>query len=78
MTEPATGGAKQSGDAASSEPPRTGDEVIDEALQRLADLSEASLPEQHDRLSAVHEVLQDALDPPGAPGAPAPSRAHDG
>jgi hypothetical protein len=78
MTEPATGGASPSGDAASSEPPRTGDEAIDEALQTLADLPEASLPEQHDRLSAVHELLQDALDRPGAPAAPAPSRAHDG
>ena len=46
---------------------------IDEALKTLADLSEASLPEQHDRLTAVHEMLQDALDRPGDPGTPAPS-----
>jgi hypothetical protein len=73
MTERDSDRLPQPGSVQSSEPPRTGDEAIDEALLRLADLSEASLSEQHDRLTAVHETLQAALDRPGDAGPTSPS-----
>ena len=43
-------------------PPRTGNAAVDEALLELADLAEAPLPEHHDRLAKAHEALQEALD----------------
>lgn len=73
MTEPDSDRLPQQGAEVSAGPPRTGDEAIDEALSKLADLSDASLPDQHDRLTAVHETLQTALDRPKDPGATSPS-----
>jgi hypothetical protein len=58
--------------------PRTGDEAIDEALLKLADLSDAPLPEQHDRLAAAHQTLQAALDRSSDPGAAPPPSAQRG
>ena len=42
--------------------PTTGDTEIDGALAELADLQTAPLSDHHDRLTAAHEVLHDALD----------------
>jgi hypothetical protein len=69
MTEPDSGRLSQPESVEGSEPPRTDDEAIDQALSTLSDLSEAPLPEQHERLARVHETLQAALDRASDPGA---------
>ena len=44
MTDPVADRSPQRGAEASGDPPRTGDEAIDEALLKLADLSEVIAP----------------------------------
>ncbi|SDT14316.1 hypothetical protein [Microlunatus soli] len=41
--------------------PRTGEPVVDQALDGLQDLDDAPLDERHDRLARVHEDLHRAL-----------------
>lgn len=41
--------------------PRTGEPVVDEALDALTDLESAPLDERHERLARVHEDLHRAL-----------------
>jgi len=43
-------------------PPLTDDAAIDDALLGLGELAATPLPEHHDRLAQVHEVLHAALD----------------
>jgi hypothetical protein len=43
-------------------PPTTDDATIDDALLGLGELAATPLPEHHDRLAQVHEVLHAALD----------------
>ena len=43
-------------------PPLTDDAAIDDALLGLGELASTPLPEHHDRLAQVHEVLHAALD----------------
>jgi hypothetical protein len=43
-------------------PPTTDDATIDHALLGLGELAATPLPEHHDRLAQVHEVLHAALD----------------
>ena len=43
-------------------PPVTDDAAIDDALLGLSELAATPLPEHHDRLAQVHEVLHAALD----------------
>lgn len=49
-------------------PEPTGNDEVDAALGRLADLDDADLADHHERLSAAHEalhgVLDEATDPP--------------
>ena len=61
-----------------TEPPQTGNQVIDAALGELADLAGQPVGLHHDRLQAVQEVLsqvlatsRDAVQPP-IPGVPRP------
>ncbi|MBA8795277.1 hypothetical protein FHX74_002905 [Friedmanniella endophytica] len=44
--------------------PSTGHAGVDDALAELDDLAERPLEEHHDRLSAAHERLHDALQQP--------------
>lgn len=48
-------------EASPAELPRTGEPVVDQALQGLQDLDAAPLDERHDRLARVHEDLHRAL-----------------
>ena len=73
MIDPVADRSPQRGAEASSDPPQTGDGAVDEALLKLEDLSDASLPEQYERLTAAHQELQAALDRTSDPGAPARS-----
>lgn len=44
-----------------SEPPETGDEQIDAALQQVRQLEELPLADHHDVLAGAHDELQSAL-----------------
>lgn len=46
---------------AGAEPPQTGDQQIDAALEQVRPLEELPLQDHHDVLSAAHDELQQAL-----------------
>ena len=49
--------------------PATGDPTIDQALGRLAELTELPVAEHHDRLAQAHAVLDQVLGREGTDGA---------
>ena len=61
MSEPMPTGAFGP-EPALTEPPVTGNRVVDAALADLAGVSEAPVAEQLDRLGAAHEVLVQVLE----------------
>ena len=56
MTEP-----ESDAGPGSPEPPRTGDEEIDEALDGVQQLEELPVADHHDVLAPAHDRLQQAL-----------------
>lgn len=45
-----------------SDPPRTGNPTVDDALLGLTELASTPLGDHHDRLADVHALLHEALD----------------
>lgn len=63
MSESERAGALPHPALSPSEPPRTGNPLVDRALAEVAHLDPGEVAGHHDRLAAAHERLHLALDP---------------